>query len=171
MPSKKGSTKGLIGIPVNVQLALSTLADETVIKVDMIAGATSLDKRIWWHSFKGFISISGQTATEGPLEVGCAHSDLSVAEIKEKIDAAAAVNLDDIIARERARRPVRTWGVFAGLSTNEYLNNQSGSVKKVIKFSTGEDHEPAVYVMNHAGGALAGGAAITVFGKLWGRMY
>ncbi len=168
---KKGSTKGLIGIPVNVQLSLSTLGDETVLMVDLIAGAASLDKRIWWYSFKGFVAISGLTAGEGPIEVGGAHSDLSVTEVGEALDAQAAVNIDDIIARERGRRPVRSWGLFAGLNTNEYLNNQSGSVKKSLKFSTGEDSEPAMWVRNHAGGVLTTGAAVSIFGKIWGRMY
>ncbi len=152
-------------------IALSTLGSETVIKGSLITGPSTLDQRVYWLSFKGYITIDGLTPGEGALEVGVAHDDLTVAEIAEALDANDA-DADDIIARERRRRPVRQWGIFAGKDASEYLNNETSYDKSYkIRFSTGRDLEPAIWVRNHSLATLTTGAVVKVFGKLWGRKY
>ncbi len=169
---KRRSTKGLIGVPVNVpDFALGALADEVVIANDLVTGDSSNQRRIYWTSFKGYITSDNVTLGQGPIEIGCAHSDLSVAEIAEALDA-ANVSLDDITARERARRPVRSWGVFTARDITEWLNNSVRADQCFkIGFSTGEDFEPVIWARNHSGGALTTGGVVNAFGKLWGRLY
>ncbi len=167
----KFNTKGLVGIPVNSpQNALGTLVSETVLKIPLITGPSTQDRRIYWMSFVGFISIDNLTVGEGPVEVGVAHDDLTIGEIGEALDASDA-DQDDITARERRRRPVKSWGIFVGASGNEWLNNDQSKAKYRVKFSTGEDLEPTMWARNHHGTSLTTGATVNVFGKLWGRRY
>ncbi len=171
MAKRKGSTKGLIGIPINATLTLSTLASGVVIANNLFTGASTVGKRIWWYSFKGFVVIRDVIPGEGPLVCGVAHSDLTNAEIAAKLDASVS-SPDDITAREEARRPVRQWGVFATKDADEYLNNETSlENKKKVKFSTGEGFEPSIWVRNQGGATLTTGAVVRAFGTLWGKLY
>ncbi len=57
-------------------------------------------------------SLTDLTANDGPIVFGYAHSDYTVTEIKECIEASGAIDLGDKIAQERANRLVRVVGVM-----------------------------------------------------------
>ncbi len=169
--AKKGrSTKGLRKIRVNTQQNLATLANQAVIKTPLYQAATSNARRQWLMSFEGFISIKDVTAGEGPLIVGVSHSDLSTTEVAEAILAQNS-NVDDIIEREQARRPVREWGVFVAKDVDEYLNNDQTKKKYKIKFSVGEGFTPELYIFNDSAATLTTGASVHISGVCWIREY
>lgn len=157
--------KNFVAIPVNIQQALGTLADETVLNWNLLDQLFAED--FYAISAELVFALNGHTAGEGPIEFGLAHGDLTTAEIKECIDADWN-DPDNIIAREQARRPVRRCGSYHGLSTVEVPNN--GNPKKYpIKMMIGEDHELKAFVMNHTGGALTTGSIVTITGTVFGR--
>jgi len=102
---------------VSAQITLSTLAANTVIVANMIA---SLTEDLFVISVDLMWSLLGGTAGEGPIEVGVAHGDLTVAEILEAI-AASPTGPGDLIQNERSRRPVRGAGSFPGITATEVI--------------------------------------------------
>ncbi len=155
-----------VALPFNTQQALATLADETVVSADL---TTNLAEDFYAISVDIIASIDGG-ASEGPVEVGVAHDDYTVAEIKEFID----VNLtdpDDKIAQERSRRLIRRLGTIANIGAGgASLVPRSGEAKRIpLRFVLGDGHTLSAWVMNHSGGALTTGAVITFSGTLYGR--
>ncbi len=75
---------------------------------------------------------------------------------------------DDIIAKERARRPVRRTGVFNGLSVNESIGDGL-NVRQKIKFSVGDTFDLDAWFWNRSSGALTTGAVIDCDGTIYGR--
>ncbi len=157
-----GRRRGFVALPYNAVLALSTLGDGIVLTVTPIVTTEDL----FVISVDCNWSIRSQTPGEGPLSVGVAHADLTVGEIAEALDA-SMVNPDDIIARERSRRPVRRAGVFPGLLAEEVIAD-GRAVRTRCKFSVGQNGL-AHYVQNRSGGALSGGAVLVCDGTIYGR--
>ncbi len=155
--------KGFQAINFSGALALSTLADDTVLS----GGFFTLGEDFFIISMDTLCALRGLTAGEGPIHVGFAHGDLSVGEVEEALQA-EVTDPDDIIARERGRRPVRPFGVFPGLNTNEALND-GVPLRKKIKLSIGDGHIPSFYAANRSGAALTTGAIIEFVGTLYGR--
>ncbi len=155
---------GFVAIPVSQQITLSTLASNTVIGADLIAALTEdlyvISADLMW-------SLLGHTGGEGPLQVGIAHGDLSVAEIAENLNA-NVTGPDDIIQMEKARRPVRKAGMFSGLGAQETLNDGK-EVRTKIKFSIGDGKAVIAWVVNRSGATLTTGSLIRVDGMIYGR--
>lgn len=160
---KRSRSKNFVAIPIGQGISLSTLADDTVLKSDPI----TLGEDLFVISTEFLISLRGLTAGEGPIEVGFAHGDLSITEIKEFLDA-HLTDPDDITVKEKLTRPVRRIGMFPGLSGNEVLNNGI-PIKTKGKFTIGDGHTFSLWVMNHSGAALTTGSAIRVDGKVYGK--
>ncbi len=156
--------KGFVALPFEASITLDTLADNTVIKANTI----TFGEDIFVLSVDGVWSIRGQTANEGPISVGYAHSDLSVAEIKEALDA-SLTDPDDIIAKERTRRPVRRVGSFRSNLNNSEVLDDGKVIRTKIKFSVGDSHSLAFYAQNRSGGVLTTGAIILLEGVIYGR--
>ncbi len=107
------------------------------------------------------------TAGEGPMEIGFHHGDLTVTEVKEGLQA----NLqdpDDIIAKERSRRPIRQAGAFPLLAADEVLND-GRLLRTKMMMSIGDTHTLSLYVMNHSGANFTDGPKVKVTGKIFGR--
>lgn len=121
----------------------------------------------YWISATGSWSIRDLTAGEGPIAVGINHGDLTVAEIAEALDADLS-DPDDIIAKERSRRPVRKTGQFSGIGEAEVLNNGI-KVTTPARFSVGDTHTPDFWARNLSGGSLTTGAVVAFDGILTGR--
>ncbi len=157
------SRKGFVAIPFTDAITLGTLASGTVLKMDNPIVPT---EDLFVISVDTTWTIRNLTAGEGPLPIGWAHNDLTVTEIGESIDA-TMLNPNDIIARERSRRPVRKAGTFHGLSSEESLNDGM-PVRTKCKFSVGETGLTA-YVANRSGANLTTGAIILLNGTIYGR--
>ncbi len=166
MPKKRSTRKGkpLVAIRVQNQVALTTLADSTVISVTL----ATLTAKFYAISAKLMWSIRGKTANEGPLMLGLSHGDLSVTEIKEALEADLAIP-DDIIARERTRRPIRDVGYFMGNDqAQEHLNNGL-QVKTPLRFALSDNKTIVGFIYNQSGGALTTGSIVEVTGTIFGK--
>ncbi len=159
--------RGIVALPFNTQLALGTLADETIAKVSL---TTDLAEDFFAVSTDITVSVEGHTATEDPLGWGVAHDDYTVAELKEYVDA----NLTDPgqkIEQERARRKVRRGGVLhsMGGSQTELISNGGQEKRIPLRFSINDGNTLAGWVMNHSGAALTTGSIVTFTGTIFGR--
>lgn len=160
--SRNNRNKAFQVLQVDIGMVLSTLADNTALALAM----TALADDFWFVSGDLTWVLRGGSAGEGPIHVGIANGDLSVAEIKEAITA-SPVSRSDIVEREEAGRPVRKVGSFPGLSTNEALNDGK-PIRTKISMYLAEEKELVAYAFNSSGGALTGGQVIEVYGSLYG---
>jgi len=153
-----------VWIPFRAALALSTLADDTVLS----AGILTLGEDLFVISIGASWTLrSGND--EGPIKVGWSHGDLTDTEIKEAIDA-SQTDPDDIIAVERGRRPVRKAGqIIRGDGAEEHFPS-SGEMDwtKFLK-SIGDGHTIDFWAFNESGGALTTGSVLMVDGVVHGR--
>ncbi len=171
MAKKRKNNRGVnrrnfIAIPYNATLPLLTLGDGVVIKVDLLSSVLGED--IFVISIDHLTTIRNKTSGETPLIFGFCHSDLTVSEIAEALDA-EVTDPDDLIARERAKRPVRKAGAFvSNLLTDEGVGD--GLVQRQrIKFSVGDGHNVSLWLRNMSGAALTTGATLGQLGTIYGR--
>ncbi len=172
MPVRRGGRRRLpkrnrnfIAIPYSTLVTLGALLDGVVIEANTLN--TNLGEDLFVVSIDALWSMLEHTAAEGPVVVGFAHSDLSVGEVAEAL-AAEVTDPDDIIAKERARRPVRRSGIFSGLNTDESLN-QGVMQRTAMRFSVGNDFNIAAFAQNQSGATLTTGTLIRVSGTIFGR--
>ncbi len=153
-------------IPFDVQFALATLGSDIVLKNDIV----TLGEDFFWLSIDCTWSIQSLTAAQGPIGVGVAHGDLTVSEIGEALDATLA-DPDDIIARERARRPVRRAGMFrVNLNDEPEVLNDGRAIRTRTKFSVGDGHTLSLWARNQGGSALSTTSpVIECQGQIYGR--
>ncbi len=156
--------KNFVALPFNTTVVLDTLANGAVIAADLLA---SLSEDLYVISVDGTWAMLGHTAGEGPIHVGYAHGDLSVTEIGENLTADLS-NPDDIIQKERSRRPVRRAGSFPGLSTEEVLNN-GVPLRTTIKFTIGDGNSFDIWAQNVSGATLTTGCTVRLDGTVYGR--
>ncbi len=150
-------------IPINTTAALGTLASGALDE----SAVTQLTDDFWVQSVDVSITLRDATAGEGPLSFGFANSDLTTAEIIESIDS-SPTHRSDIIARERARRPVRRVGQFAVLSGAE-VHNDGKEERVTIKMYLAEGDELSFWTRNNSGATLTTGAVISLVGKIYGE--
>ncbi len=157
--------KGFVAIPFTAQMSLATLADAIVIAQNLLSATFGED--IFIISIDWIASIRNLTGGEVPLSLGLAHSDLSVTELAEGLDA-EVTDPDDIIAKERARRPVRRLGVFSGNVGDITLNDGRVTRTKVL-LQVGDGHSLNVWIRNQSGSTLTTGAELEIGGTIFGR--
>lgn len=154
--------EGFVAIPFSDQNNLGALADGAAI-VDAIL---TFGEDIFLISADVTVSARDGTAGQAPIEVGLCHGDLSATEVQECLDA-ELTDPDDIIAKERARRPVRRVGLIQ-TPTDEVLNN--GVVQRIkLKFSVGDGHPLNWFASNRSGAPLTSGCVVGFHGILYGR--
>ncbi len=164
MAKHKRGRGRIVALPTQTSITLSTLANNIVLKSAIITFGT----RFYCTSAKGSWSIRDQTPGEGPVAVGYAHGDLSVTEVSEVL-AATPSDPDDMIANERASRPIRRVGKFPSIAADEVLAD-GREMKTKIRFrnAIGIGHSLDIWCQNRSGAALTGGAIITWDGVLYG---
>lgn len=162
MASRKRRRGNFVAIPVDTSVALSTLANGSVIE----CGGPTLGEDLYIVSVDTLYMLQGGTVGEGPLAVGFAHGDLTTTEIQEALDA-DLTDPDDIIAKEYSRRPVRKGGAFPGLSADEVLNDGK-PIRQKVKFTIGDGHTPSWWLQNKSGAALTGGANLKIMATIYG---
>lgn len=158
--------KGAI-IMENAQIALSTLADATAIKQTSggIGGNLQEDFRILKTEYSVF--VEGGTQGEGPITIGLADNELSVAEIAECLDLNGPVDRNDRDGNEKATRPV--WELVS-LNAGD-VDNFSDIVQRMEKkfrwtFSDAEGWTWFAY--NDSGGTLTTGVIVRIRAKHFG---
>jgi len=155
-----------VKIPLNAAQVLGTLGDNTVLKIAMFGG--NLTEDLFIKAIKGTWTIRGLTATEGPLSFGIAHSDYTVAEIAEALDAGSLLGPASKIEGERARRLVRKIGTFSGAATEETVNN-GNPVYTRVGWTQQDGADVNLWVQNQSGATLTTGATLEFLGDLYGK--
>jgi len=149
-------------VRITPERSLTTLGSDTVL-IATISGTGDLSYRA--VTVKGTWTLSGLTAGEGPITVGYAHSDYTVAEIKECLEANLSVNQGEKISNERANRLVRVVGTFAP-TANSALNDGK-PIKTRLNWLISVSDSVNLFAFNEGTGALTTGATVNLQGDLW----
>ncbi len=173
MPTRRGTSRArrgssrnrnFVAIPVQQAKALGTLADATVLAQSLIGTLTedmfAISADLLW-------TIRDLTPGEGPVYVGVAHGDYSVSEIKESLEV-TLTGPGSKIEQERARRMIRTSGVFPGLTSEESLN-LGVPLRTRMKFTVQSAKALNGWIWNSSGAALTTGAIVEIAGKVYGK--
>ncbi len=113
-----------------------------------------------------YVNMIGHTAGEGPIEVGIFNGDLSDAEMLESLDA-SPTGPEDIIAKERLRRPVRRACFLSGQATGEVVNDgKPVRVKLNTLLDAGVELE--LFFVNRDSAAFTTGTILSVMGQIYG---
>ena len=148
-------------VRITPERALSTLATDTAIVNALTANAVSSYRAM---TVKAAWSLTGLTAGEGPITVGYAHDDYTVAEIKEALEAAASIDPGDKISQEQANRLVRVVGMFS--ESNGDLN-EGRPISTKLNWLIGVGHAINMFAYNEDTGTLTTGATLRCTGDLW----
>ncbi len=148
------------------QIPLSTLANVTVLTGAVTGSADGAYRAI---SISGTWSYKLVGTTEGPVVVGYAHSDYSVAEIKEALEIQNSINVGDKVAQEKAKRLVRIVGVFSEslISGGSATLNDGKPIKTRLNWFIPIGKAVNIFAYNDAGLALEGSSVIDMNGDLW----
>ncbi len=104
------------------------------------------------------------TANEGPIVVGYAHSDYTVTEIKEAMEASSAIDVGNKIANEQANRLIRVVGTMN--EVRESLNDGKPITTKLNwLMSIGDSVN--LFAYNDGPGALSTNAIVSLAGDMW----
>ncbi len=153
-------------IKFNTQVALATLADEIIVKVNLFPNNSTM--QTYCISVDSNIAVRDNTAGEGPIEVGYAHGDYDVTEIKEATEAGASFDPGNKVSQEHNRRLVRMAGQLPMQAVDEVLND--GRPKRTkLGFMVSQGFNLAFYVKNKSGAALTTGAIVECYGTLYVR--
>ncbi len=166
---KRGKNRrNFVAASFSGQLSLSTLANNIVLLTSLF-GSNFLED-IYIISIDCLWALRGATVGEAPIEVGFSHSDLNVTEVLEALNV-ELISPDDIVQRERSRRPVRRAGQFpsVNVSNEDVVLNDGKKIRTTIKFSIGNDFNMSVFAVNRTGATLTTGAIVTFNGTLFGR--
>ncbi len=146
---------------VDEDLAIGTLASKTLVGTNF---DEVVNERTLVSSVVASWSIANWTpaAGVGPLVFGVAHGDYSDAEIEEVIENTGSWNEGDKIAAERARRQIRTIGVYqspldaAGVTTL----NDGKPVKVKLNWILNQGESLKIWAYNTGTAAFATTAPI-----------
>ncbi len=110
MPRKGRNMGKYIKGNIDEDFALGTLANQT----GLLEPSDTVGERTLLTSLEAVYALAGFTAGEniGPIEVGFAHSDYSLAEIEEFLELTTSWNEGDLTDREITNRKIRRIGVF-----------------------------------------------------------
>lgn len=159
------SRKGFVTIPFRAAISLGALDVAIVIKDDLFGNPFGED--IYVLSIDAVWTLEDHTARDASLTVGFCHDDLATAEVEECLTA-ELTDPDDIIQKERARRPVRMAGKFNGLLTEETLNDGK-FIRTPMRMSIGNDHDIGVWAQNTSQTIWTSGSRLKIEGRVYGR--
>ncbi len=164
----KRRTKGFIAIPVETEVALSTVSEDNVVIADIFSGTLTEDL----YMFRADLTWMLQgtlTAGEGPYGFGIAHGDYSADEIEECINVAITGPFDKING-EKARRLVRRVGRFSQLdaAAPQMQFNNGRPMKTKVRWINESGQNTAIWVENQGAGATTG-KIVSVTGTIYGR--
>ncbi len=163
---RRRRSRNSVAIPFLASLTLGTLTNGSVVAVDTLGA--NLDEDLFAVSIDCQVGLHDLTPGEGPLEVGFAHSDLSVTEIAEALDASVLSPAGDTIARERARRPVRKMGNFSSVAESAVIG-EGQPHRTTLKFLIGDGFSLDFWAINRSGGTLTTGAIMKISGTIFGN--
>ncbi len=142
---------------------LSTLATVTAIKSTLLAAPVGSSYRV--ASVKATWSLVPFTEGDGPILLGIAHGDYTIAEIKEFIEATSAIDLGDKIAQERARRLIRIVGTVSSVANSTLNDGKMITTKLNWKITQGK--ALSFFTYNDGGASMTTGSFAKVNGTAW----
>ncbi len=170
MAKFKGREASFQPIPDVISITLGTLADNTVV---FQASGITLTQDYWEKSFDWSAQLRDLTAGEGPIWIGVADPELSVAEVLEALNA-VPTSSHDFPAVEHARRPVRVLGVFEGAVDGQSSIND-GKRKRFRMPRNWTKRVPAgkqltqFWAWNRSGAALTTGGIVQIHTTYYGN--
>ncbi len=168
MAKRRRRKGGIAVLPFQAQLSLGTLANGTVLSVPLLSG--NLTEDLFIISIDSTMVIRDLTAGEGPLYMGFAHSDYSVAEIAEAIDTSGYLGPSAKIEQEQARRLVRRWGTFRGHEATSIIAESNGGHRRYkVRWVQQNGGNPRCWLQNTSGVTLTTGAVLETDGYIYGR--
>ncbi len=159
---RKKSRVNYVVLPVDLELQLLTLATETAVTGSILSKAQDLKVNAVQMTW----ALEQLTPEEGPIQVGYASGNLSVAEIKEKLIADPTFQ-GDIVATEQARRPVRIIGQFGGNLASEVLNDGKPIYTSKLRWPIHNSSTFVAFAYNEHTGSLTTGARVVGKGKAY----
>ncbi len=157
-------TRGFVTLPFSTTIAMSTANSGIVVLQNAIA---SLGESFYAISADIAVASRGHTQGEGPLQVGMSHGDLTVTEIKEAIESDLS-DPNDIIQKERSRRPVRTVG-YLRQDVDPALIGDGQLQRLKMKMKLGDGNAINVWASNRSGAQLTTGTIVHIDGLIYGR--
>ncbi len=148
-------------VRITPTLPLLTLAAVTGLTVTTTGASANRYRCI---SVKGTWSLTDLTANDGPVTVGYAHSDYSVAQIKEFLESSNSIDQGDKRAQEFANRLVRVVGTLN--EVRESLNDGQPITTK-LNWLIGIGDAVNLFAFNENAGPLTTGAIVDLVGTMW----
>lgn len=158
---------GYIKGPIEQGLPLATLGSKVLLsgtfaEVMVEAGRISSVQLSW--SLHDFTDEAG----DGPIYVGVAHSDYSDSEIEECVEVGAGGwDRGDKIAQERAKRLVRTIGVFrtdGAVALDISTLNEGMPIKTKLNWQLNTGDTLKFWAYNSGQNSLATGSFVQIVG-------
>jgi len=160
-PKKRSRRFNLRRVRFSVPQAMATTGNKVAV-VGNLTGAADGAYRV--KSVKAAFSSLNLAATDGPLIVGYAHSDYTVTEIKECIEASSAISVGDKIAQEKANRLVRIVGVLEEAANDDLNDGRPISTKLNWLIPIGKIVNMFIY---NDGIAMTTGCVVSCNGEMW----
>ncbi len=160
------SGKPLVYIPFEMTLALGALAANTLVLGDLL-GAAFTDRAFRVLYVKAAWNMRTITVGDGPIKVGFAHGDYSVAEVDEHLEV-DFVSEGGKIEAERRDRLVRRVGGFPGLDIDEVLNDGKEIFTR-LNWKLPEGHNLAAWAKNRSESTFTTGQTLVLDGTIVGR--
>lgn len=119
---------------LDIDIDLGTLATKTAIlgSTDTVIDRTLVSSVVATYSLSGMTAASG----DGPLEVGVAHGDYTLAEIEGFLELTTSWKETDMLDREILSRKIRRIGVFDTPATvgESYTLNDGKALKTKLNW-------------------------------------
>ncbi len=160
----KGRSR-LAVINVNETITLGALASGVVVATN----TDQFEREFYAISADIYWNLRSATAGEGPLEVGLAHGDYTVTEVKEKLDLTGMEDPSDKISWERGRRLVRRSAKFNYLAAAEIINDGKAIRTPIRMMLAGSVATVQFWAHNLSAAPLTTGGVVQVSGKIYGR--
>ena len=148
-------------IPFLANTSVGAAIDAAVVVGSTLAAS---DRSYRILSFRTNWGWRGATPGEGPVFVGYAHADYSVTEVKEALEAEAAMVTNNKVANEQAARLVRLVGSMDFASEDGVLNDGRPITTK-LNWAIPLGGNVNTFAYNRSGGTLTTGAVTTLSGK------
>ncbi len=140
---------------IDEKISLGTLAGSTAVlqATDVVKERTRVSSIVASYSLSGWTAIDNV----GPLEIGVAHSDYSLAEVEAWIERTTSWNEGDLVSQEVSNRRIRRIGVFDMPATvgESYALGDGRLIRTKLNWILNAGQGLNYYVYNIGSGAVA----------------
>ncbi len=166
---KKRNNKNFRAVRVAASFALGTLGSTTWIISELLDNPS---QELYAISADLNWSMSNITSPQGPIAVGLAHSDYSVAELKEWFQSTNTLT-GDKIEQEESRRLARDVGIFqaSNIALGHAGLNDGNTIRTRLRFRIEDGKSLVAWAANLGGEALSvTSPVVEVYGKAYVKL-